>query len=178
MSIEYFTKMQNLILLMELSLHCKNIELKNNFDKWALEYRQRFQKCDSLSPEHCSHCCYLDDATKSCKSKPWLLVFDDLIKSFCGMNSVYNDDVQLIHEVLYKIYKMWFDNEPNFQGRSACEEIITMFNDIKATLQNYIGTSLRWSQIKDFTKISEKSWQNLWNGTNSEKQLALYEISQ
>jgi len=178
MSIEYFTRIQNLILFMQLSLHCKNIQLKYNFDEWALNYRERFQKCDSLSPEHCSHCCYLDDVTKSCKSKPMLLVFDDLIKSFCGMNSVYNDDVQFIHEYLNEIYKMLFNNEPNFHGHSTCEEIITMFNDIKETLKNYMGTSLRWSQIKDFTKIPEKTWQNLWTGTNSEKQLALYEISQ
>jgi hypothetical protein len=94
-----------------------------------------------------------------------------------GANDQYIDDLQFLQTSLMEIFVNLF-GVPYHSKESICFQIIYMFDTIKLSLESMIGKSIRWSQAADFMNISSKTWNNLWLGTDKEKQSSLEILSQ
>jgi hypothetical protein len=192
-SMKYFEAIEHDLIYMQSSLVYKNEALNQEFEIWSKETRKKFRRCEHLSESDCTHCCMFDKHSVDnnvntlsenglCKDKPFLVALDDIIKSLCGKNSEhddqYVDDLQFLQTSLIEIFINLFGIHPSNPTESICAQIIYMFDTIKLSLESMIGKSIRWSQIADFMQISSKTWNNLWLGTDEEKESALILLSQ
>ncbi len=175
-SMTYFEEMEQDIIYMQYSIVYKNERINEDFEIWSNNTRTRFRRCELLSESNCSHCCIFKNG--KCKDKPFLVALDDIIKSLCGSKNIdYFDDLQFLQTSLIEIFVNLFGVNPLAKD-SICSQIIYMFDTIKLSLESMIGKSIRWSQVSNFMKVSEKTWNNLWLGTNEEKQESLIIISE
>jgi hypothetical protein len=189
-SMKYFEEIEHDLIYMQYSVFYKSDKLNQEFEIWANETRRKFRRCELLSESDCTHCCVFqkhsvkgvsnDDDGGVCKDKPFLVALDDIIKSVCSDNSNENDEyidnLQFLQTSLMEIFVNLF-GIPYHSKESICFQIIYMFDTIKVSLESMIGKSIRWSQAADFMNISSKTWNNLWLGTDKEKQSSLEVLS-
>jgi hypothetical protein len=179
-SMKYFEEIENDLIYMQYSLVYKNEALNQEFEIIAKNTRKKFRRCELLSESDCTHCCVFENEV--CKDKPFLVALDDIIKSLCGKNSEhddqYLDDLQFLQTSLMEIFINLFGIYPSNTTQSICAQIIYMFDTIKRSVDSMIGKSIRWSQVADFMDISSLTWNNLWLGTDEEKESALIILSQ
>jgi hypothetical protein len=181
-SMKYFEEIEHDLIYMQHSVFYKSEKLNQEFEIWSNETRRKFRRCELLSESDCTHCCVFDGGV--CKDKPFLVALDDIIKSVCSMNAgandQYIDDLQFLQTSLMEIFVNLFGVPYHSEDseESICFQIIYMFDTIKLSLESMIGKSIRWSQAADFMNISSKTWNNLWLGTDKEKQSSLEILSQ
>jgi len=118
---------------------------------------------------------------QSCRDKPLLFIWEDLISAFCHTNIplTEQDDQSILAlwVMLADIYKSWFGDLPStFEPTIplACSQLQHMSHTIMRKLKTELGLSgdqsLLWSHIPELLQLDTVEWGNLWSSDASKRQ--------
>jgi hypothetical protein len=168
--------------------HCIKKWLIKAFERWAKLFRNAaFSDCEKQ--DICQFTCMTKGG--KCVSKPFWIVMEDVVMSFCHPNLSPDDWTSEERSTMVKAYSRFYDNyskwfgDPNLKPVSGqedmCGHLITMFQHIRKASEMQMGQkyeNVPWSDIGPLINLSDKDWGDLWgkdttNRSRSMKKLQL-----